>query len=132
MVNNIESRNMQNLKIKEIIDLIVAEVPDAETRIEKIFDWHFERTKVTSQWILGAAATLFISVLVSFFKSELNIPWWIVLLIAIFALATASYGIYLLWQLRLLHLQYIATLKIYNKFKKIRPFLILYRTHLGG
>ncbi len=64
---------MRNLKIKDLIDLVIAETPNAEVRIEKIFEWHFERIKITSQWVLGIAATVSAAFLLAFFKAELKI-----------------------------------------------------------
>ncbi len=121
---------MRNLSMKELIDLVVAEVPDAETRIQKMFEWYFERVKITSQWILGATASLFISVLVAFFKAELQLVWWKTALIILFALSTATYGVYRLWQLRSLNSQFVATLKLYCEFKKMKTFITRYREQI--
>jgi len=121
---------MRELSIKDLLDLVVAEVPDAATRIQKMFEWHFERVKVISQWILGATASLFIYILVAFFKADLELEAWQIILIVLFALCTSTYGIYLLWQLRSLNRQFIAALKLFYEFKKIRPFLIRYREEI--
>ena len=121
---------MFDLSIRDIIDLVTAQVPDAEARIQKVYEWHFERVKTTSQWILGAAASLFIAVLVAFFKAELKLVWWQNALIALFAIGTGTFGIYRLWQLRSIHRQFIAALKIYCEFKEIRSFLSRYREEI--
>ena len=83
--------------------------------------------KIISQWILGASATLFISVLISFFKGELNLVLWQVILIAVSALGTGTYGIYRIIQLRSLHRRFVAALKLFCEFNRMRAFLILYR-----
>ena len=57
---------MRDLTIKDLLDLVVADVPDAPGRIQKIFEWHFDRVKTMAQWILGAAASLFVTSLISF------------------------------------------------------------------
>lgn len=64
---------VHDLTVKDLLDLVVADVPDASGRIEKIFEWHFERVKTTAQWVLGAAASLFVSSLIPFFKAELQL-----------------------------------------------------------
>ena len=121
---------MRELSMKELIDLVVAEVPQAETRIQKMFEWHFERVKITSQWVLAAAASLSISVLVAFFKAELKLVWWQTTLIVFLAVATATYGVYCLWQLRSLNRQFVAALKLYCEFKRMKTFLVEYRKQM--
>ena len=121
---------MRELSMKELIDLVVAEVPEAETRIQKMFEWHFERVKITSQWVLAATASLSISVLVAFFKAELKLVWWQTTLIVFLAVATATYGVYCLWQLRSLNRQFVAALKLYCEFKRMKTFLFEYRKQI--
>lgn len=121
---------MRDLRMKELIDLVVAEVPDAETRIQKMFEWYFERVKVTSQWILAAAASLSFSVLAAFLKAESQLLWWETTLIILLALGTATYGVYRLWQLRSLNSQFVATLRLYCEFKKMKAFITRYRENI--
>lgn len=118
---------MRELSMKELIDLVVAEVPEAETRIQKMFEWHFERVKIVSQWFLAAAASLSISVLVTFFRGGSKLVWWQNILVLFLAFATATPGLYRLRQLRSLNRQFVAALKLYSEFKKIKTFLIRYR-----
>jgi sterol desaturase/sphingolipid hydroxylase (fatty acid hydroxylase superfamily) len=121
---------MRDLSITHLIDLVVAEVPDAEERIQKMFEWHFERVMTLSRWILGAAASLVIAVLAAFFKAELQLACWQTGLIVLAALATGTYGVYRLWELRSVHRQFIAALKLFCELKEIRPFLIRYREEI--
>lgn len=118
---------MRDISIKEIIDLVASEVPDSEERIEKMFDWHFQRDMTITKWILSAAASLVVAVLVAFSKSELAVPWWQIGIISLFAFATSTYGFFRIYRIRLLHKQFIATLKLYCEFKKIAPFIKRYR-----
>jgi len=118
---------MRELSMKELIDLVVAEVPEAETRIQKMFEWYFERVKIVSQWFLAAAASLSISVLVTFFRGGSKLVWWQNILVLFLAFATATPGLYRLRQLRSLNRQFVAALKLYSEFKKIKTFLIRYR-----
>lgn len=123
---------MRELTVKDLLDLIVADVPDAPGRIQKVFEWHFERVKTTAQWVLGAAASLFVSSLIPFFKAELQLSWWQTLLLFLSAAGTASYGIYRLWQLRTLHREFVAALKLHSEFKQMRPFFLRYRALRNG
>lgn len=118
---------MKDLTIRELIDLVEGEIPDSELRIEKMFQWHFERSILIIKWVLGASVSLFISVMIAFFKAEIKLPWWQITLVVLFAVGTATYGIYRLWQIRSMHRQFVSTLKIYSELKKITPFIIRYR-----
>ncbi len=118
---------MKDITIKELIDLIEIGVSDPEAKIEKMFEWHFNRSIMITKWILGATVSLLISVGAVFLKPELNIKWWQFSIVLLFALSSATYGIYRLWQIRAMHKQFVSTLKIYYELKKIVPFITRYR-----
>jgi hypothetical protein len=92
-----------------------------------MFEWHFDRVKTKAQWILGAAASLFVSSLIPFIKAELHLTWWQTTLLFLLAAGTASYGVYRLWQLRTLHREFVAALKLHCEIKEMRPFFFRYR-----
>lgn len=121
---------MLDLKIKDLLDLVVSDVPDAEIKIQKMYEWHFEKVKMISQFSIGAAASLFISALLTFLQTTSQIDWWKIVLIFIMALSTGTYGAYRIYQLRALHRQYGTSLKLLSEFKKIRPFLLRYRENI--
>ncbi len=118
---------MKELKLAELIDLVVAGVPKAEGRIQKMFDWHFERDMMITKWFLGAAASLFVAVLVAFFRAETIPVWWQSMLVASGAVATSSYGIYRLRKMRTMHRSYVAALKALSRFRRISAFLLRYQ-----
>ena len=115
------------MSIRDLLDLALADVTSAEERIEKIFEWHFDRAKTTSQWILGAAASLSISVLISISQKEWKLPTLTTTIILVCAAATGVYGAYILWQLRSLSRQFVAALKLYVKLAGVRAFIARYR-----
>jgi phosphatidylglycerophosphate synthase len=118
------------LTIKEIIDLVVGEIPDAESKIQKMFEWYLEREKLIITWILGVAASLFVSVLVAFFKKEINLEWWLTILIIICSLGTALYGVIRVYRLRSMNAQFVSALKLFSNFNKISQFLLRYRDEM--
>ena len=118
---------MKDISIKDIIDLVDSDVPDAESRIEKMFDWHFQRDMTITKWVLGASASLTVAVLVAFSKAELNLSLWQIITVSICALSSSTYGIYRIVRIRSLHRQFVSTLKLYSEFNRIRPFIRLYR-----
>lgn len=95
-----------------------------------MYEWHFEKVKLISQYSIGAAASLFISTLVAFLQTTPQIDWWIILIILITASSTGIYGVYRVFQLRALHRQYGTALKLLSEFKKISPFLIHYKENI--
>jgi hypothetical protein len=56
---------MKDISVKDLADLVVSEVPEADSRIEKLFDWHFQRDTMITKWILGIAASLGVTTLLS-------------------------------------------------------------------
>jgi hypothetical protein len=118
---------MRNLQIKDLIDIVVSDVPEPENRIEKIYEWHFDRVKNYSQWIIGFAATLSIAFIASVFNANVSMPLWAIFTISFLIFGSVTFGIYSLWQLRSLHKQYLASLRLYAELKKFKSFIIRYR-----
>lgn len=118
---------MKDISIKDLLDLVISEVPDAETRIQQMFDWHFQRNMMIIKWIMGAVASLVIAALVAYFKAEIKLNWWQATIVIFFPLSGSTYGIYRLYHIRSMHRQFVSALKIYNELKKIFPFIHRYR-----
>ena len=92
-----------------------------------MFEWQFDRAKTISQWVLGGAASLSISVLISVSQKEWKLPTLTTAIIVASALLTGVYGAYVLWQLRSLSRQFIAALKLYAALTGVKPFVARYR-----
>lgn len=122
---------MKDISIKDLANLVVSEVPEADSRIEKLFDWHFQRDTMISKWILGVAASLGVSILAAFFKADISPNWWQTCLLVALPMATSSYGIFRIIHMRSIHRQFFAALRIYNDLKRIKPFISRYRETLG-
>jgi hypothetical protein len=124
------------MNIKDVVDLVAAEVPDPTACIEKVFEWHFDREKAVCQWSLGAAGTLFLAVIVAFLipqpSTQTQIPVWRPLLAIVFAILASTFGIYRLVRLRSLHRQYISALRLYQDFAAVKPFVLRYRGSSRG
>lgn len=118
---------MKDISIRDLADLVVSEVPEADSRIEKVFDWHFQRDTMVTKWILGAAASLAVSILIAFFKAEISPNWWQTCFLIALPVGTSSYGFYRLVHMRSIHRQFVSALRIYNDLKRIKPFISKYR-----
>jgi hypothetical protein len=118
---------MRDISIRDLIDLVVADVPEADARIQEMFNWHFSRDMAITKWFLGAAASLAVSALVAYFNSEIHFLWWQTLILITLPLLTSTYGVYRLAKVRRIHRQFVAALRIYNELRQIRPFLVQYR-----
>ena len=118
---------MKDLRVKDLVDLVVADVPDASDRIETMFKWHHDRVMRTSQWALGLSASLTVALGVVVFRAELQLAWWQMVLVVAAALGTAAYGLYRQWQLRSIHRQFVSALKLYCELKEMAPFIARYR-----
>jgi hypothetical protein len=118
---------LRDLRIKDLVDLVAADVPDAEDRIEKMFDWHYDRCMRMSQWALGASVSLVVALAVVFFRAELKLACWQTGSVVAAAFGTAAYGLFRQWQLRSMHRQFVGALKLYRQLKEMAPFIARYR-----
>ena len=121
---------MNDLTIRDLIDLVVADVTDSEERIQKMFEWYFERQKTTSQWLLGLAATLTASMLFGLFRNELLLEFWQITLLITGIVVVFIWGLSVVRKLSRIQSQFVATLKLYSELTEIRPFLQRYREEI--
>jgi len=122
---------MKDISIKDLQDLVIAGVDDADSRLEQMFKWHFEREMTITKWVLGTAATLAVGLLVAYFKTEIRPSLWQSIGLGLLPLATSSYGFYRFLRTRSIHRQFISALRIYTLLKSIRPFIVMYRNRLA-
>ena len=118
---------MRDLAIRDLIDLVVADVPDADARIQEMFNWHFARDMAITRWFLGAAASLAVSSLVAYYRAQIQTVWWQTLILIALPLLASTYGVYRLVRVRQIHRQFVAALRIYNELRQIQPLLVQYR-----
>src|ERR1041385_164338 len=119
---------MSDIRISELIDLASEEIEKTEEKVQKTFEWYYDRTTMTIKGTIGAAASLIIALSISYFKQEFKVEYKELLIALGFSFATASYGFYKMFQLSRITREYIAAIRLLNDLKKIKPFLSLYRS----
>lgn len=118
---------MKDINIKDIIELVMNDVHDAERVIEKSFGWYYERTISLIKGMVGIALTLLVALLISHFKNELHGNVFELYAAFIFPIGLLLYGVYRYWRLRRLAKEYFSALSLYKSFVKISNFLKLYK-----
>lgn len=122
---------MKEVKVKDLVDLAVSDVDSCDLKIQKIYEWYFERIKTSAQWILGAAASLFVALVAAFIKGDLSYGSKKSYAIISLILLAGGIGIVQMHSLRNIHKQFIGALKLHSELKKVKPFLMLYRQRRG-
>lgn len=114
---------LDEIKIDDLINLVIASSGDPEAHIQKIFEWQYDRIRVAAQWMLGAAASLLIAAAASVLNARLAAQWWQIILLMLAVLISGLYGILRLRELRTLHRQYLVALRLFSELLTIQPFL---------
>lgn len=118
---------MKELSLGELIDLTVADVPDVEVRLEKLFEWHIARSTEIAKWVLGLAASLLIAFLAALFSEKVKVKPYQTILWCVGAALTGAYGIVLLWRTKKVSRQFVAALRLACELRGIRQFLVYSR-----
>lgn len=122
---------MEDINIREIISLSAEEIDNPDDKIKKVFEWNYERNSLIVKGVVGFSLSLIITLLFSFFKNEIKVDLYYLIIPICFSILTGSYGFYKLYQIKRLGRQYIAAIKLISEFKKISPFISLYKRNLG-
>lgn len=123
---------MKDINIKDIIDLATQDVNNPSAELKKVYEWHHERKMMIIKGTISIAISLIVMLAFAYFKSELTIDNWTMLYPLGFSLLTMTYGFYELNRARKLGKKFIAALTLLNRFKKITPFLNLYREAINN
>ncbi len=118
---------MQDISIRELMDLATTKVSNSESRIQRVYEWHFEREMIICKWVLGLAVSLGLSFLVALFRTESTVGFWQTVVWGASIISTAIYGLFRLRRVRAIHKQFIASLRLHAELREIGPFLRKYR-----
>lgn len=118
---------MQDITIRELIDLVTAQVSDSESRIQRVYEWHFEREMTICKWVIGGAVSLGIAFIVGLLKENSAIDFGTTIVVVTAIIFTAIYGFVRLHRVRAIHKQFIASLRLHAELSKAGSFLRKYR-----
>lgn len=120
---------MNDISIKDLVDLVASDVEEADQHVKQIFEWEHSRRIEVVKWQLTASAALFVPVLVSFFKGEISnsMPIWLVPSALFGCILLAFTGFMQLFRMRKWQRNFVASIKLLAKLQKIAPFIRRYR-----
>ncbi|HKO37360.1 MAG TPA: hypothetical protein VJU14_03225 [Solirubrobacterales bacterium] len=119
---------MQDLTVRQLLDLTTAEVPDAPQHLQKAFEWHFERSMTGVKLLFGVAGSLLLAVTAAAFKEQIEVEWWQLTIIGASALAFAGMGVWRFQAARVVYRQYFAALQLLRELEDLAPLLRLYQS----
>lgn len=118
---------MRRTDLRELIDLVAADVAEPEKRLEKVYDWESNRSLEVVKWVLGFSGALFVAVVVALFQRYIKADSWQFPVGVATSLLTTTYGLYRLTRLRRMQQQFLTALVLLSEFRKIAPFIRAYR-----
>lgn len=120
---------MNKVTIHDLIDLVASGIPDAEARLEKVFECAHARNLELVKWLLALAAALLAGIVVALVKADptAKISIRVVELTLFGAGVAAAAGILLLVRGYRVYRTYLAAQTLLGEIVKIRPFIELYR-----
>lgn len=107
------------MTIGDLVRLAEAGTEDAGHVIETIYTWYRDRTMSIVKATLGAGASLLITLLISFFKAELETEWWTLVPVGTGALSAIAYGLWRFNTLQTVNREYFAAIEIFNLVKPL-------------
>jgi hypothetical protein len=119
---------MRALRVADVLDLAAAQSAESESRLEKVFEWEFERTMTSVRLLFGAAGSVVIALLAALFREDTSLKTWHIVVILGSAAILAALGAALLWRIRTAHREFLAALQLLNTSERLGPLLARYRS----
>lgn len=123
---------MRALQVSDVLDLAAVDSDDVEDRLQKLFEWDFERSMTAIRLIFGAAGSVVVALLAALFRPDSSLRTWHIVTILGFAGVLALLGIGMLWRMRTNHRRFVAALQLLAAAKDLGPLLRLYRSGGAG
>lgn len=98
-------------------------VDEADDHLQKVFDWHFERTMTAIRLVFGAAGTVVLALVTAVLKKGGDPTCGQIAALLVSAGLFAGIGLLLSVRLRNLHREYVATLSYLERQRWIRQVL---------
>ncbi|MDQ4125503.1 MAG: hypothetical protein M3134_07890 [Actinomycetota bacterium] len=108
---------MKDLSLSSLIK-VVAATEDPQMRVEKMYEWHFERAMAVARVWLAVSGTTFAALLVAFLDDAARLPAWKVAGPLAFAALAALHGGVLLHRVRKIHNEYVSSLDLVSRLTK--------------
>lgn len=123
---------MQDLTVRQLLDLTTAEVPNASEHLKKAFEWHFERSMTGVKLLFGAAGSFLVALIAAALKEDIDVAWWQLGVIGASAFVTAGIGMWRYTVTRGVYRQYFAALQLLRELESLAPLLRRYQSTYGA
>jgi hypothetical protein len=121
---------VRTLEVADVLDLAAAQSSDAEERLQKLFEWDFERTMTSVRLLFAVAGSLLIALLAALIHDDAKLEIWHIATIVGSAGLLAAVAWSMLRRTRELHREFLAALGLLNSAQRLGPLLARYRA--GG
>ena len=118
---------MNDIQVKDIIDIVASDVPDPEKKVEKLFDWRYGREIEMVKFLFGTGISFLIALGVAVVKDGANISAGQIEGGVAASAVLFGYGTYKLFTLNRQGKEYLAALRLLADIKRIQQFVIRYR-----
>lgn len=122
---------MQDLTVRQLLELSTADVPDAPDHLKQAFEWHFERSMTSVRLLFGAAGSFLVALIAAALKEHIQVAWWQLVIIGAAALIFAVVGSLRFRSTRGVYRQYFAALQLLHELQDLAPLLRLYQSTYG-
>lgn len=123
---------MRSLTVSDVLDLAAVSSDDSEERLQKVFEWDFERSMTSIRLVFGAAGSVVVALLAALFRPENELRTWHIVAILGLAGTLAAIGVLMLWRMRTNHRRFVAALQLLSTAQDLGPLLRLYRAGGGS
>jgi len=105
-------RLVSHLTGHDVVELVTAQVVGAEDRMERVYQWQFDRLMAAVRAMSVIAASIAATLATAFLRENVGTEWWLVVVLVVCLSAAVAIGVFSYVRLARIRREYLGNLSV--------------------
>jgi hypothetical protein len=96
----------------DVVELVTAQIAGAEERIERVYEWQFDRLMAAVRAMSVIAASIVATLGTAFFEENVQMEWWLAVVLVVDLSASVAIAVFSFARLGRIRREYLANLSV--------------------
>ena len=105
----------------DVVELVTAHIAGAEERIERVYQWQFDRLMAVVKATAVISASIIATLGTALFGEHVRTEWWLAVVLVVCLSAAVAIGVFSFARLGRIRREYLANLSVLGVTRQGRP-----------